>query len=50
MEMGGPASPLTGLGPGRDHRGIDHHLMGHGDQGHRGEFFEQVIGDYVGNL
>ena len=49
IEMGGPASPLTGPGPGCDHLGIDHDLVGHGDQGHGGKFFEQVIGDFPGH-
>jgi hypothetical protein len=48
--MGGPASTLTGPCPSPDDFGVDGHLMEHGDQGDGGEFFEQVIGDYVGDL
>jgi hypothetical protein len=48
--MGGPASILTGPGPSPDDLGIDSHLMEHGDQGDGGKFFEQVIGDSVGDL
>ena len=44
MEMGRPASPLTGPGPSRNDLGIDGHLVKHGDQGDGGEFVEQVIG------
>ena len=44
VEMGGPASPLTGPGPSRNDLGIDGHLMKHGEQGDGGEFVEQVIG------
>jgi hypothetical protein len=50
IEMGGPASPLTGPDPSPDDFGVDGHLMEHGDQGDGGKFFEQVIGDYVGVL
>src|SRR6266568_3449803 len=44
MEMGGPASSLTGPSPSRNDLGIDGHLMKHGDQGDGGEFVEHVIG------
>ena len=49
MEMGRPASPLTGPGPARDDLRIDGHLMKHGEQGDGGEFFKQVIGYVPGH-
>ena len=50
IEMGGPASTLTGPGPPPDDFGVDGHLMEHGDQGDGGKFFEQVIGDFLSDL